>query len=328
MPCASLYVTIQPCNLVTVLLLLLCSAAVLADDLPALVRDRAAIERVYYNHRLGQKPPFEQATPPALIERLVKEDLRKEVALRKVYGVAITPALLDTEVERITTTTRAPDTLAEIKAALGNDPARFAQAFAKPFLVERLLRDKFDNDEALHAAQRQQAEAVRNHVLKAGAAKSEGRNPKAEGSPKSEARSQQSAVVTSNLLATLNASAVGQVTETTWQLGARPAETNAPAADELEIKQRIGPNAQLISSPRGAERDRKQYFEDLPGELQRVLRVQLRQPGDVSAVIEAPSGFLLFVAKETTDTTLTVACLSLPKRGYEQWLSEQSGETK
>jgi len=108
----------------------------------------------------------------------------------------------------------------------------------------------------------------------------------------------------------------------------RPAETNAPAADELEIKQRFGPNAQLISPPRGAERDRKQYFEDLPSELQRVLRVQLRQPGDVSAVIETPGGFLLYVAKEKTDTALTVACLSLPKRSYEQWLSEQTGETK
>ena len=132
-------------------------------------------------------------------------------------------------------------------------------------------------------------------------------------------------MVASNLVAILKASLAGQLTETTWQLGARPAETNAPAADELEIKQRFGPNAQLLSSPRGAERDRKQYFEDLPGELQRVLRVQLRQPGDVSAVIEAPGGFLLYVAKETTDTALTVACLSLPKRSYEQWLSEQAG---
>src|ERR1035441_9770407 len=102
------------------LLLLLCSAAAQADDLTALVRDRAAIERVYYNYRLGQKPPFEQATPPALIERLVSEDVRKESALRKVYGVAITPALLEAEVERINTTTRAPEMLTEIKAALGN----------------------------------------------------------------------------------------------------------------------------------------------------------------------------------------------------------------
>jgi len=129
-------------------------------------------------------------------------------------------------------------------------------------------------------------------------------------------------------VALLKAGHSNEVSETTWQLGTRPAETNAPAAEELEIKQRFGPNAQLLSSPRGAERDRKQYFADLPSELQRVLRVQLRQPGDVSAVIEAPSGFLLFVAKETTDTALTVACLSLPKRGYEQWLSEQTVETK
>ena len=138
------------------------------------MRDRAAIERVYYNHRLGQKPPFEEATPPALIERLVKEDLHKEAVLRKAYGVVITPDLLEAEGQRINTTTRAPEMLAEIKAALGNDPARFAQSFAKPFLVERLLRDKFDNDEALHAAQRQQADAVRNRLLEAGAAKSDG----------------------------------------------------------------------------------------------------------------------------------------------------------
>jgi hypothetical protein len=130
----------------------------------------------------------------------------------------------------------------------------------------------------------------------------------------------------SNLMAILKGVRTGQCSETAWQLGSRPAETNAPAADELEIKQRFGPNAQLISSPHRAERDH--YFEDLPAELQRVLRVQLRQPGDVSAVIETPGGFLLYVAKERTNTALTVACLSLPKRSYEQWVSEQTPEAR
>jgi hypothetical protein len=282
----------QPCNLVTVLILLLLSATSWADDLVALMRDRAAIERVYYSHRLGQKPPFEQATPPALIERLVREDLRKEVAL-------------------------------------GNDPVKFAQAFAKPFLVERLLREKFDNDDALHTPQRQEGEQVRAKLL-AQAPNSGGRaSPRAQTSPEDRARGDaRPPDRVAALVAILKASHSNEVSETTWQLGARPAETNAPAAEELDIKQRFGPNAQLISSPRGAERDRKQYFEDLPSELQRVLRVQLRQPGDVSAVIETPGGFLLFVAKETTDTALTVACLSLSKRSYQQWLSEQAGETK
>ena len=118
--------------------------------------------------------------PPATLENLVRLDLKKEAVLRKTYGVTITPALLDAEVQRINTTTRAPDMLAEIKAALGNDPVKFANVFAKPFLVERELRGRFDNDDALHAAQRQEAERVREQLLEA-AAKSEGRNPKAEG---------------------------------------------------------------------------------------------------------------------------------------------------
>jgi hypothetical protein len=323
-------------------LLLVCSAPAQGDDVAALVRDRTAIERVYYNHRLGQKPPFEQATPAALIERLVREDRRKEAALRQVYGVVVTPALLEAEVQRINTTTRAPDMLAEIKAALGNDPAKFAQAFAKPFLVERLLRDKFDNDEALHAPVRQAAEQVREKLL------AQDPNPVGRAVPSAPQRIAKedhvgaassksgalgtarptSGALAAQLVALLKASHSNEVSEVTWQLGPRPAETNAPAADELEIKQRFGPNAQLIASPHRAERDRKQYFEDLPPELQRVLHVQLRHPGDVSAVIETPGGFLLYLAKENTDTALSVACLSLPKRSYEEWLSEQSKGAK
>jgi hypothetical protein len=303
-------------------LLLLCCAAVQANDLAALVRDRTAIERVYYNHRLGQKPPFEEALPPAALENLVRQDLKKEAVLRKTYGVAITPAMLDAEVQRINTTTRAPEMLAEIKAALGNDPVKFAQAFAKPFLVERLLRDKFENDEALHSAQRHEAERVREQLLQAVAADVSRRT---NTSASSERRLTSAAThdLAAKRVALLKASHTNEVSETTWQLTPRPAETNAPAPDELEIKKRFGPSAQIISSPRGAERDRKLYFEDLPPALQDVLRVQLRQPGDVSAIIEAPGGFLLYVTKEKTDLALAVACLSLPKRSYEQWLEEQ-----
>ena len=54
-----------------------------------------------------------------------------------------------------------------------------------------------------------------------------------------------------------------------------------------------------------------------PDELARVLRAQLRQPDDVSAVIEMPGGFLVYLAKERTAGTLSVAILSLPKRNYE-----------
>jgi hypothetical protein len=279
--------------------LLVPALAAFPGDMAFLRADRAAIERIYYNHRIGDKPPFEQALPPATLENLIRQDLRKEAALKQTYGVTVTPALLDVEVQRINTTTRAPEMLAEIKAALGNDPVRFASGFAKPMLVERLLREKFNNDDALHAPQRRQVEETRNELLTEKKIGADG----------------------GKLLAVLKRSNTNAVTETTWQLSARPSEINAPA-DESEIKKRFGPNAQILSSPQAGRKDQKLYFEDLPGELQNVLRVQLRQPGDVSAVIETPSVFLLYVAKERTDTVLSVAGLSSPKRSYEQWLAE------
>ena len=287
----------------TLLLLSLCSIA-LAADLPSLCADRTAMERVYYNHRLGEKPPFEQVLSAATLENLVRQDLRKEAALKQAYGVEVTPAMLDAEVQRINTTTRAPEVLAEIKAALGNDPARFANVFAKPILVERLLRERFDNDDRLHAPQRRQVEQTRIELL---AAKTNGAGCE-------------------KLLALLKRSYSNAVAETTWQLAARSAETKAPAADELDLKKRFGPNAQVLSSPHAGGKDQKSYFDELPAELQNVLRTQLHQPGDVSAVIEVPGGFLLYVAKEKTEAVLSVATLSVPKRNYEQWLAEQPSQ--
>src|SRR5450759_4891930 len=79
----------------TFLLLPLLALTALAADLPSLGADRAAIERIYYNHRLGEKPPFEQVLPATTLENLVRQDLRKEAALKQTYGVEVTPAMLD-----------------------------------------------------------------------------------------------------------------------------------------------------------------------------------------------------------------------------------------
>jgi len=144
--------------------------------------------------------------------------------------------------------------------------------------VERLLRERFDNDDALHAPQRREMEEVREQLL---AAKARGDS-------------------ITNLIVLLRHDRTDEVSETTWQLGARPVETNAPDADEIEIKKRFGPNAQILSSPHAGRKDETFYFEDLPGELQNVLRLRLRQPGDVSSVIETPGGFLLYLAEVMT----------------------------
>jgi hypothetical protein len=293
----------------TSLLLVLAGVSVaLGAGPPAdLIADRTAVERVYYAHRLGNKPPFEEVLLASQLRRLVELDLVKETVLKKVYGIEISDALVQAEVRRINATTRAPEVLAELKAALGNDAARFARAVARPIVVERLLRNKFENDDALYAPQRREAERVRNELL---AAKINGA----------------SAV---RLLAQLRQAHSNEVSATTWQLGLRPTEKpGAENPDAVEIRKRFGPNAQILSSPQVGGKERKFYFEDLPAELQRVLRVQLRQPGDVSAVMEMPGGFLVYVCKEKTAETLSVATLSLPKRSYEQWLAEQTGEMK
>src|SRR3954469_19517540 len=145
-----------------------CSRVLFAElPSPSAVADRAAIERVYYEHRLGNKRPLEEAVSAAAIEKMVRAEMKKEVALEKVYRVEISDAQTGEEVKRIESTTRAPEVLAEIKDALGHDAARFARAVARPIIVERELRARFENDDGVHAPQRRVAEAARAAALSA-----------------------------------------------------------------------------------------------------------------------------------------------------------------
>lgn len=240
---------------------------------------------------------------PAVIRQLVESEQNKESVLQKNYGITITEAMTQAEVERIDSTTRSPETLQEIKTALDNDPHRFAETVAKPIVVERLLREKFENDDSLHLAQRQDAEKTREQLLTA----------KGKGAS------------VSDLVALLKQTHSNTVSQITWQMGARPAATNnTPNSDLAEIQKRFGANAKILSSPSDAGRDSKFYFTDLPPALQRVLRLQLRQAGDISAVIEMPNGFILHIAEEKTADILKTTALSLPKRSYEEWLKEIS----
>lgn len=241
----------------TALLFVFALLAAHAEDFPALCTDRAAIERVYHSHRLATQQTFEQAMPAAQIEQLVRLEQHKEAVLRRVYGVAIGEAAVETEVRRIDATTRAPEVLAEIKTALGGDAARFARAMARPIVVERALRARFENDDALHAPQRQEVEQLRSKALAAGGWKDQ--------------------------LALLKQSQ-GIVNETTWQLTPRP-EAGEPDAVALLTTSTSRPSSsssgaytveasvQLAQplNPPAQERDRKCYFEELDPELQRVL---------------------------------------------------------
>jgi hypothetical protein len=267
------------------LLFLFTALSAVAADLSELIADREAVERVYYNHRTGEKPTFEKTLAREQLRHLVERDLAKETVLKKRYGVTVTDAQIAAEIARIDVTSRAPDLLAEIKAALGNDTNRFARTVARPLIVERLLRERFQNDDILHVPQRHQAEGLRAALVAA----RDGTN----GVPRQ--------------VRLLGDSHAGDSTEATWRFDRRP--TNARSASE-----RDDAPGQL----------RERYFDELSSELQKILRAQLNAAGDVSAVIETPDGFLLFVAKGKSDAALTAASINIPKRDYDEWLEGNS----
>ena len=56
--------------------------------------------------------------------------------------------------------TKAPDVLAELHAALGNDPRLIAEALARPALARRLVRSWYARDSRFHGTLRHRAEAA------------------------------------------------------------------------------------------------------------------------------------------------------------------------
>ena len=173
-------------------------------------------------------------------------------------------------------------------------------------MVERELRQRFVNDDARHAPQRAKSEALREALLKA---------------EDLEARQQ---------LLTEQNPETGEVNQTEWQLGPRPKEETTDG--DLDLPDLpgplgpLGPGAKILSSPRGdgandPAEEHQFYLEDLHPELQKVLTAQLTQPGAVSAVIEMPQAFLLYLATEKTATILSVESVTVPKADYSEWVN-------
>lgn len=232
--------------------------------------DRAAVERVYHEHRIGTKLPFEEAVPRDVIARMVGMDRKKETVLKRVYSVVVTAGQVAAEVRRIDETTRAPAMLAELKQALGNDANRFAEAVARPIVVDRILRERFADDAMLHAGPRERAERLRSELLPLSAVE-------------------------------------------------RSERMRAIAPDCAQSVSWL-----LVSPPDAAPSAPVPLFSDLSEELQRVLRVQLRGPGDVSAVIESTDAFLLFVRESSAPDRFDVTVATFAKRGFEDWLAAQA----
>src|SRR5262245_7386199 len=110
------------------------------------VRAQEALERVRYSHLDGATKPFEAAVPRPLLEKKVATYLAQTEALASLWNTPVTAEMLQREMDREARSTRMPDRLAELYAALGDDPFLVAECLARPILVDRLSRSFFAAD--------------------------------------------------------------------------------------------------------------------------------------------------------------------------------------
>src|SRR5690242_2416206 len=124
---------------------------------------QTAIEEVYWRHRTtpgnASRPSFDQAIPQEVIQRKAEDSILKSLALERYWGVSITGAQLQAELDRMAANSKSPDVLAELFAALGNDPQAAAECLARPILVDRLIQSYFASDQRLHGELKARAQS-------------------------------------------------------------------------------------------------------------------------------------------------------------------------
>ena len=131
----------------------------------ARVEGERAVERARHKFVIGATQPFDEAYPRSVFEKKVARELAEERVLQKRFGLAVTPAILAAEFDRIVKTTKAPDQWEAIKAALKDDRRLIEEVFCRPLVVERMLRAKFAFDQAIHAGPHQRAREARAAFL-------------------------------------------------------------------------------------------------------------------------------------------------------------------
>jgi N-acetylneuraminic acid mutarotase len=107
-----------------------------------------ALQAVFFKHRiypesnLKPNPTFDDVLPLEITEAKIRDILRKSNALEILFGQAITPEMIQAEIERMARETRQSAVLRELFAALENNPYLIAECLARPILVERLTNDQ------------------------------------------------------------------------------------------------------------------------------------------------------------------------------------------
>jgi hypothetical protein len=97
------------------------------------------------------KPTLNDVLPADVTRSLVEDDLRKENALRDLYGLNIDSMMVQAELERIAGNSKEPERLSHLYTLLGSDPLYIAECLVRPLLSDRWLRKFFETDNSIHS---------------------------------------------------------------------------------------------------------------------------------------------------------------------------------
>lgn len=144
------------------------SAPVLGQPLTLVERIecRTTIEQVYWDAtewpavNPDPKPGLDTILSQAEVESRVTDILAQSVALQQEWGLTITADMLQSELNRMAANSQSPERLQDLFSALDNDPSLIAECLVRPILVERLIRQQYGADVAIHAAVRAEAETA------------------------------------------------------------------------------------------------------------------------------------------------------------------------
>lgn len=116
------------------------------------MKAQRAIEEVLWRHRLWPesnaraKPSLAQVLPEAVLRARALEGLKKTTALERFWGAQLSGALIQAEINRMVSHSHSREVLAELFAALHNEPLLVAEVLVRPIVADRVLRERLQRD--------------------------------------------------------------------------------------------------------------------------------------------------------------------------------------
>ncbi|MGH8029756.1 MAG: Kelch repeat-containing protein, partial [Arenimonas sp.] len=134
-----------------VLLFAASGASARADDRANAVDCEALVQTAYWDLRNeGHAGTFPLVQYREVLATRAERTARMVSYLRAQRGRDLSQADLQGEIDRLGRDTQAPQALAKVFKALGNDPQLIGECLAKPVLVDRLARQYFAQDTRVH----------------------------------------------------------------------------------------------------------------------------------------------------------------------------------